>query len=278
MAHYYNVYNAIDGVIVACYDYGPQYSIEHWGHLRHRYGADVKPPPLNHWSDVAFLTYQHEAAVRGQSNNKLKYIVQARTKNVQTRQMLLKIFNLREFEKFPDWENRQIFGMDTEAGQAILGSPNGVGVAWLLISHKHVWANKRIKSVTIYVDQGQAGFQRKNQCPILIFEVEDTNAELALGRLGRGNARVKPSNNKQLPRGGGKDWTGGEWYGTRYSQRAGEHVSSRGTDHVRRSVNRHCRQIMIQWVGVCHSRPVPREVRGHDVCGSFKLCGHHSPE
>jgi hypothetical protein len=51
------------------------------------------------------------------------------------------------------FEDRVTFGMDTELGQAILGSPNGNGVGWLLINHKQQLGVKTVVSVDVWVEE-----------------------------------------------------------------------------------------------------------------------------
>lgn len=46
------------------------------------------------------------------------------------------------------------FGMDTDEGKALLGTPNGVGIAWLMINHKDFFAGKTVQSVKMYSDSG----------------------------------------------------------------------------------------------------------------------------
>ena len=46
------------------------------------------------------------------------------------------------------------FDMDTEAGQAILGSPNGAVFAWFLIQHKAQLGKKWIPKVTAFIKDG----------------------------------------------------------------------------------------------------------------------------
>lgn len=73
----------------------------------------------------------------------------------------------------PNWPGVD-FWMDTDAGKAILGSPNGNGVGWLLAQHHAQLGRKAISRVTVFDTQysGQPrGFGLVK--PHMIFHLED---------------------------------------------------------------------------------------------------------
>jgi hypothetical protein len=82
----------------------------------------------------------------------LKYIFRATISNPGTQRIFDQAVLDQTGRQYVGWEDRVTFGMDTERGQAILGTPNGKGVAWLLINHKDQLGAKTIESVTIWVD------------------------------------------------------------------------------------------------------------------------------
>lgn len=51
------------------------------------------------------------------------------------------------------YENAQVYGMDTDEGKAILGSPNGQGVGWLLIQHKSQLGMRTVQSVAVWGEE-----------------------------------------------------------------------------------------------------------------------------
>ncbi|RFU33648.1 hypothetical protein B7463_g2679, partial [Scytalidium lignicola] len=136
---YRSVFNVEGGVIVADDNLSPTKTE----------AAESGPVvPLHQWSDVVFLQWNHIAA----SNvGNLKYIFRALITNEDTKSMVDEAFQ-RKGETIGAWEDRVVFGMDTEEGQAILGSPNGSGVAWILINHKdnNLLGIKTIQSVTVW--------------------------------------------------------------------------------------------------------------------------------
>lgn len=59
--------------------------------------------------------------------------------------------------------------MDTTEGQALLGSPNGAGCAFILVQHKRQLGRKSFDRVTVFQDDGKQ-FPRP---PSLVFRVVD---------------------------------------------------------------------------------------------------------
>jgi hypothetical protein len=69
------------------------------------------------------------------------------------------------------WEKRVEFSMDTDAGKALLGSPNGRGVGYLLAQHKSTFGAKgTVNKVTFFCSGGESeggGFEEMH----LLFHV-----------------------------------------------------------------------------------------------------------
>jgi hypothetical protein len=61
------------------------------------------------------------------------------------------------------------FSMESEEGKALLASPNGAGMAWLLIMHKGVLGRKTVGKVIVFADEGVKG----PRPPSLVFCVGD---------------------------------------------------------------------------------------------------------
>ena len=59
---------------------------------------------------------------------------------------------------------------ETEA-KALLGTPNGSGIAWLLIQHKRQLGWKMVDSVTLFWKDGHEGDLGSN--PSLLFRIKD---------------------------------------------------------------------------------------------------------
>ncbi|KAF1834106.1 hypothetical protein BDW02DRAFT_639576 [Decorospora gaudefroyi] len=79
-------------------------------------------PPLSHWSDVAFLQYL------GPRPLPLRFVVRISIQNVEMYRVLHK----------------------SEEGRAILGTPHGSGVAWMLIQHQKHLGVRRLEKVMVF--------------------------------------------------------------------------------------------------------------------------------
>ena len=60
------------------------------------------------------------------------------------------------------------FEVESEEGRAILGTPNGSGVAWMLGQHKGQFAGKRVERVTVFYAKKKGDLYR---WPSLLFWV-----------------------------------------------------------------------------------------------------------
>ncbi|KAL8749338.1 MAG: hypothetical protein Q9184_006848 [Pyrenodesmia sp. 2 TL-2023] len=107
-------------------------------------------PPLSRWSDITWTVY--EELSKGQKN--LQYIGHENVISSTTKRVVAELLALRRKEPnaplaapFPGLT----FTMDMPEGQALLGTPNGVGVARLLIDRVKE-LGKRDLSVTLFSD------------------------------------------------------------------------------------------------------------------------------
>ncbi|KAL8652193.1 MAG: hypothetical protein Q9210_002828 [Variospora velana] len=84
-------------------------------------------PPLSRWSDVTWTLWKQKA---GNGAGNLRYVARSANTNEDTKSVMSYIYDKHGGAKpFPGLE----FGMDTGEGRALLGTPSGVGMAWLLI-------------------------------------------------------------------------------------------------------------------------------------------------
>ena len=110
---------------------------------------DQYVPPLNRWSDITWLLWNE--TTKGNPNN-LRYIGHDRIGNLKTQLVMEYVFKKHADPPGPDEgsdtdsdsESEEeeedepefpglVFGMDTDEGKALLGTPNGIGTARLLI-------------------------------------------------------------------------------------------------------------------------------------------------
>ncbi|CAI9628589.1 unnamed protein product [Alternaria burnsii] len=95
---------------------------------------DIDLPLLRHSSDVAFLQYLssfHSPLVQPIS---LNYIFRIQIQNSGTFLVLNKIIMMHGRSMYELWPGITI-DIQSEEGKAILGTPHGSGVAWMLIQH-----------------------------------------------------------------------------------------------------------------------------------------------
>jgi hypothetical protein len=133
--YYANVYNADGGMIVAGNNQGPTLKLRGIKNLI----------PLRQYSDVVFLTWR---MVAGDRVKGLKYIMRHFIVNEQTIQVMEEVLG-RRGERLKPWPGVKIEFPERDA-LALLGTPNGRGVGWMLIQHKRQLGLKTIRAVTIF--------------------------------------------------------------------------------------------------------------------------------
>ncbi|EFQ94482.1 hypothetical protein CFE70_006410 [Pyrenophora teres f. teres 0-1] len=94
---------------------------------------------LNYWSDIAFLAWTEPAADEEKRGGDLKYVLRWAITNKDTVEVTSELLaNYRVEKGISDEEWNPVwpgisFDADSEQGHALLGTPNGSGVAWLLL-------------------------------------------------------------------------------------------------------------------------------------------------
>jgi hypothetical protein len=111
--------------------------------MSQRYDPPKRAPPLNKLSDVLFINWQSSA--KGEDISNLKYFFRLHIKNDLTKARIKDAAG----EVIPRWPGTS-FGMNQEEGQALLGTPNGLGVAYFLIEHKKQLNVKIPTKVTVF--------------------------------------------------------------------------------------------------------------------------------
>ncbi|KAI4136200.1 MAG: hypothetical protein LQ341_005787, partial [Variospora aurantia] len=108
--------------------------------------ADIlkRIPPLNRVSDVMWTVW----STVSKSPNSLRYIGIDQVTNSDTLRIMKTIFEKGEAKGPIKWPGLK-FGLDTEEGQALLATPSGLAIAWLMINRAGK-LGKRIPTVSIY--------------------------------------------------------------------------------------------------------------------------------
>lgn len=122
-------------VVFKTYWQGPSTQILSNAEIAARY-----TPPLSRWSDVAWTLY-------GELTNevhKLQFICHDNVIGTVAFNVIQYIFEFHmhsAFVPFPGLE----FGVDSPEGQALLGTPNGLGTAWLLIDRARELGRRNLR-------------------------------------------------------------------------------------------------------------------------------------
>lgn len=135
-----------NGVLVAQQNYGP-------AHIAPESEMDVPIPKLKHWTDIVYLQWTDPRLQH--LPNDLNCVIRMRIGNDETLAMIERVLaDYREEHRTPEYWVSDAQGLtwesETEAAKALLGTPNGNGVAWLLIQHKQQLGWKAVDSVTLF--------------------------------------------------------------------------------------------------------------------------------
>ena len=133
-----NVYDAKAGIIIAYNNFGPAYMV--------RKKPSKKLPDIRAWSDITFVEWQRQAQDEGQDISGLKYVIRYDIVNVDTAEIIEEAVGDSSRILWPG----VTISMSTEEGRAILGTPNGAGVAFLLATHKVQLGQKTVESVHVW--------------------------------------------------------------------------------------------------------------------------------
>jgi len=143
-------------------------------------------PGLRHRSDIAFLQWKTLSA-QDLGDAPLRYILQAGIMNRDTIAVMSKVLGeyagSRQARPYlyetelpsscgpppPQWPGIT-YQMDTDEAQALLGTPNSLGVGWLLAQHKDdsELGHKIVDKVTLFFSANYAEDQ-----PNLLFHIKD---------------------------------------------------------------------------------------------------------
>lgn len=148
LAEYDNLYDLTSGAIWAINNLSP-------GKANARSGGAAPLPDLQLWSDVVFLEWAKRAG-GADSIKDLKFVLRLWIVNVETCDViahaLRRLHPAREESRLVHFENEADIPVESEEGKALLGTPNGRGVAWLLVRHRRQLGRKTVAGVRVWVD------------------------------------------------------------------------------------------------------------------------------
>ncbi|KAL8683951.1 MAG: hypothetical protein Q9186_000162 [Xanthomendoza sp. 1 TL-2023] len=105
-------------------------------------------PPLNRQSDVMWTVWKTVAEKANTDPNSLRYICRTGISNDDTKDVMTEIFNRRPQGKSFEWPGLT-FTVDQEEAQALLGTPNGLATAYIMLDRGKQLGRRRLK-VTIF--------------------------------------------------------------------------------------------------------------------------------
>lgn len=150
-------------------------------------------PPLTYWSDIVYLQMRRAYDMRQTSTSGLelrppRWILQDDVKNRETIAVICWIVGL-DFRGGqsrpvppPSYDDRNgpiLLEPGKEGFAAILGSPNGRGIAWLLIQHADVFGRKEVKRIRIWKAQSKVQVEEPEEVDVkdfradVLFEIGD---------------------------------------------------------------------------------------------------------
>jgi hypothetical protein len=145
-AEFKNVMDYENGLLIAWANHSPDYLVGSSG------GA---VPELKHWSDMAYLQWCDPKVSRCE-NSELKYVLRHEIQNKGTLAIMRRIedeyrrVNGMEDGWKPVWPGITLEA-DSAESKALLGTPNGHGVAWLLIQHKRQLGHMAVGKITVFL-------------------------------------------------------------------------------------------------------------------------------
>ena len=125
-----NAYNVAHGAIVALNNESPAH-------------VENPPPkdqlvPLRSWSDIVFLEWLNQCDPINKEPEKaksLKHVFRNNIINSETEGTVIKASG-GHINDVGNYDNAKVFDMPSDEALAMLGTPNGLGVAYLLAQHK----------------------------------------------------------------------------------------------------------------------------------------------
>ncbi|KAF2852926.1 hypothetical protein T440DRAFT_553262 [Plenodomus tracheiphilus IPT5] len=120
---------------------------------------DFDLPDLKQWSDIAYLQWKLQAP----DPTKLKYVIRYQINNAETN-TIADMVNFEQDTELQAWPGRT-YDVKSQVGEALLGSPNGSGVAYLLAQHKEQLGHKTVSRITM--------FHGVWESMVLLFHIED---------------------------------------------------------------------------------------------------------
>lgn len=154
--------------------------------------ATKSPAETLNWSDVTFAMWEAVASFSGRSPKELRFIAQHFVRHPFTLSIITRLVDGK-----PPGVIR-LFGQETEAFFALLGTPFGAGAVYLLMQHKKQLGHKTISRVTLF---GKSPNQWSQYGPDIVFEIRDVSNQAASANApfrGRGTSVCQSLNSSSF--------------------------------------------------------------------------------
>ncbi|KAK3081487.1 hypothetical protein LTS18_006241 [Coniosporium uncinatum] len=167
MARYQAYYNGPSNAILVEDAFGPAFRV--------KWKDDKRIPDLKRWSEITYISWK----AISQNPQSLKYIVIMMITNQDTKGIISQALRNKGIPegvmRTPHWDEgaprfvRDSEGLDYEAFEALLATPNVLGTAWMLIQRKDELGHKRVAAITPFAKDETA----IQSFPYLLIELED---------------------------------------------------------------------------------------------------------
>ena len=110
-------------------------------------------PKFRRWSDLVWFVWAKQA---GEEAGNLRYIFRDNVINSDTKGVIDQIFKIprNTFDQpWPPGPGKTFDVATTDAGKALLGTPHGSGIAWMMADHKDTLGERGLK-VTCFTSDG----------------------------------------------------------------------------------------------------------------------------
>lgn len=160
--------NTVAGYLMALHSECPREARDDGGGL-----APWKPlPDLQHWADVAFIAYKEQCKLDSVLVTGLRYVFRCEIKNEETLKVIRAICD--RFPGLPLTMNMMTFDASSAQGKALIATPNGAGVVWMLLRHRQYLGKMLIKQVILMANpELLSGTSPRYDGPHLCFELAD---------------------------------------------------------------------------------------------------------
>lgn len=163
--------------------------------------------PLRHWSDIAYLqtlapsvastATANASAPIPSPNFNVRFVIRYCCQNMVTSSVVHHILSLRSYEAIPEWPGISFpIEPECEEGLALLGTPNGASVGWLLAQHREQFRGKRVTKVALFYAPHKRDVA---QYPSLAFWVEGAQDAVEKDMKSETNIKEESGGDNEAP-------------------------------------------------------------------------------